>query len=94
MAGYTKNGDKFLFEVQADYSREGDVEGKWVGIALGLDGGRGMGNDAAVACFIDADGNAHADNYWNVLDYPASPTGFFSLPVAVSLNICCQIILT
>ena len=43
-----------------------------------------MGNDAAVACFADADGNAHADNYWNVLEYAASPTGFFSLPVAVS----------
>ena len=85
VAHYAKNGDNFDFEVEANWNNlEGDVEGKWVGVALGLDGGRGMGNDAAVACFADADGNAHADNYWNVLEYAASPTGFFSLPVAVS----------
>ena len=74
-----KSGDNFIFDLEADYSADGDVEGKWVGVALGLDGGRGMGNDAAVACFADADGIAHTDNYWNVLD-PA----FFSFPVEVS----------
>ena len=38
-----------------------------------------MGNDAAVACFVDAAGNNHADNYWNVND-----PKYFSNPVAVS----------
>ncbi len=40
-----------------------------------------MGNDAAVACFADAAGNNHADNYWNVRE-----PNFFSNPVAVSTN--------
>ena len=89
---YAKAGDKFKFDVEADFSATGDVQDKWVGVGLSFDGGRGMGNDAAVACFVDSVGVDHVDNYWNVLD-PA----FFSYPVAVISKIvvlflpkCCE----
>jgi hypothetical protein len=75
---WSKAGDKFKFDVEADYTADADAEFKWVGVGLSLDGGRAMGNDAAVACFVGSDGEVHVDNYWNVLD-PA----FFSFPVAV-----------
>jgi hypothetical protein len=77
VVGYFKEGENFRFEAEADYSATGDVEGKWVGVGLSFDGGRGMGNDAAVACFFDAE-TGHADNYWNVLD-----PKFYSYPVEV-----------
>lgn len=47
----TKNGANFHFELTAN--RVGFVdERQWIGVALGLDGGKGMGNDAAVACYL------------------------------------------
>ena len=49
---YGKEGDKYRFDVTADYKGD-DVTGKWLGLGLSLDGGRGMGNDAVVACFVD-----------------------------------------
>ena len=52
VAHWSKAGDKFKFEAEGDYSADADVENKWVGVGLSLDGGRAMGNDAAVACFI------------------------------------------
>ena len=57
MASWAKAGDSFKFEAEADYSEDADVENKWVGVGLSLDGHHskdsdGMGNDAVVACFI------------------------------------------
>ena len=52
VVSWAKAGDKFKFEAEADYSADADVENKWVGVGLSLDGGRAMGNDAAVACFF------------------------------------------
>ena len=77
---WSKAGDKFKFEAEANFAGEEDpsVENKWIGVGLSLDGGRAMGNDAAVACFIGSDGNANVVNYWNVLD-----PSFFSFPVEV-----------
>ena len=80
VAWFTKDGSDYHFEIQADYT-DGDVEGKWVGVGLGLDGGRGMGDDAVVACFKDIyTQSSHTDNYWNVI----KPI-FYSYPVAVSI---------
>jgi len=43
----------FNFDLTANRAGVPD-ERQWVGVALGLDGGRGMGNDAAVACYLGA----------------------------------------
>ena len=75
---YGKDGDNFRFEVSADY-KTGDVIDKWVGVGLSLDGGRGMGNDAVVACFVAKDGTPVVANYWNKVG------PFYSLPVEVCL---------
>ncbi len=51
MVHITPNGDKYHFDLSVN--RAGFVDDRqWVGVALGLDGGRGMGNDAAVACYL------------------------------------------
>ena len=79
VVGYVKdpNSDGYLFEAEAR-PLDGNVEGKWVGIGLSLDGGRGMGNDAVVACYHGIDGVINVVNYWNQLEpFP------FSLPVEV-----------
>ena len=50
-----------------------------MGVGLSLDGGRGMGNDAVVACFVAKDGTPVVANYWNKVG------PFYSLPVEVCL---------
>ena len=65
---YAKTGDKFKFDMEADYSNDGDVEGKYIAVGLSFDGHDGMGNDAVVACFVDSNGADHVDNYWNVAE--------------------------
>ncbi len=72
---FGKEGDKYRFEAMADF-KDADATDKWVAVGLSLDDS--MGDDAVVACFVDADGNAHVDNFWNI-DNPK-----FTLPVAVS----------
>ena len=35
---YAKTGDKFKFDMEADYSDDGDVEGKYIAVGLSFDG--------------------------------------------------------
>ena len=74
MTKYIKEGDKYRFELFADYKGVA-IKDKWVAVGLSLDAA--MGNDAVVACFVDPNGEVQVNNFWNI-DNPK-----FTLPVEV-----------